>query len=281
MQCDYADQTSYSLFVAERENSMTSVIAQRPSTLRVERPASTPEPHEPPQTQALIVFLAKPVIDYAVAAVLFAILWPLILILMGLISITSQGSPLYRQRRLGRHGRTFVIFKLRTMYHDCERVGGIRWSNPGDPRVTPLGRILRKTHLDELPQLWNVLKGEMSLVGPRPERPEIVAQIENALPEYRWREALKPGITGLAQLRLPPDSDLDGVRHKLAYDLCYLRGASMWLDLRIILGTALKVLCIPTGRICWVLGLPRIPAEAAVRSSLASGRMGRVDLRVS
>ena len=278
---NFENRDAYSVAVAEREDSLVSGITRRPFTGRVDRPASTHQAHESSPGRGLIESLVKPLIDYVVAAVLFAILWPLILVLMGLISISSQGSPLYRQRRLGRHGRTFVILKLRTMYHNCERVGGIRWSIPGDPRVTPLGRILRKTHLDELPQLWNVLMGEMSLVGPRPERPEIVAQIETSLPEYRWREALKPGITGLAQLRLPPDTDLDGVRHKLAYDLCYLRETSLWLDLRIIFGTALKVLCIPTEWICWALGLPLIPAEAAVRSSLVSGRMGRVDLRLS
>ena len=105
--------------------------------------------------------------------------------------------------RLGKNGRPFRLHKIRTMRHDCEKATGPRWAVPGDPRITPLGRFLRQTHLDELPQLWNVLRGEMSLVGPRPERPEFVPDLEQAIPHYRDRLLVRPGVTGLAQVQLP------------------------------------------------------------------------------
>ena len=108
------------------------------------------------------------------------------------------------------------------MYHDCERLTGARWSTPGDNRVTWIGKILRATHIDELPQLFNILRGEMSLVGPRPERPEIVVGLELAIPCYRDRLQVRPGVTGLAQVQLPPDTDLESVRRKVAYDLYYI-----------------------------------------------------------
>jgi lipopolysaccharide/colanic/teichoic acid biosynthesis glycosyltransferase len=143
------------------------------------------------------------------------------------------------------------------MVHNCERATGPQWAVPGDPRVTWLGALLRRTHLDELPQLWNVLRGEMSLVGPRPERPGFVRQLEQALPHYPERMAVLPGITGLAQVQHPADEDLAGVRRKLDYDLCYLERIGLWLDVRIVAATALKVLGVPfeiTGRL---LALPQ------------------------
>src|SRR5207253_4196733 len=139
----------------------------------------------------------------------------------------------YSQIRLGRGGKPFAIYKIRTMTHNCEKVSGAQWSTPGDARITPVGRFLRKTHLDELPQLWNVLRADMSLVGPRPERPEFVPKLEHALPRYRDRLAVRPGVSGLAQVQLPPDTDLASVRRKLAHDLFYVERMSFWLDLRI------------------------------------------------
>ena len=117
------------------------------------------------------------------------------------------------------------------MYHDCEKQTGPRWSPPNDPRITPFGRVLRKLHLDELPQLWNVLKGDMSLIGPRPERPEIVARLRESVPGYDRRHAVKPGITGYAQIHLPPDTCLRSVKNKLVYDLFYIRHRSPWMEL--------------------------------------------------
>ena len=131
------------------------------------------------------------------------------------------------------------------MIHDCERLTGARWAAARDPRITLVGRFLRRTHIDELPQLWNVLRGEMSLVGPRPERPEFVPQLEKVIPRYRERLLVPPGVTGLAQVQLPPDTDLASVRRKLAYDLYYVKRLSWWLDLRILFATAGHVLGFP------------------------------------
>ncbi len=205
----------------------------------------------------------KSTFDYIVSAILLILLAPVMLVTMLLVRLTSAGSPIYSQKRMGRDGRTFVIYKLRTMYHDCERLTGARWATASDSRVTPVGRFLRKTHLDELPQLWNVLRGEMSLVGPRPERPEIISRLEKDIPAYRDREAMLPGVTGLAQVQLPPDTDLEDVRRKLACDLSYLENASLWLDLRIVLSTALKVICVPPSISCAIL---RIPSAALAES---------------
>jgi lipopolysaccharide/colanic/teichoic acid biosynthesis glycosyltransferase len=170
---------------------------------------------------------------------------PVVAICVFLVRLTSRGPGLYRQTRVGLKGRVYMIVKVRTMYHNCEGHSGPKWSPVGDPRVTPLGRFLRRTHLDELPQLWNVLKGEMSLVGPRPERPEFIPTLAQAIPRYRERLNVRPGVTGLAQVQLPADTDLNSVRRKLAYNLHYSQQVSLWLDLRLLLATAGKVLGVP------------------------------------
>lgn len=157
-----------------------------------------------------------------------------------LVALTSKGPVAYSQWRVGLNGRLFRIYKFRTMAHQCEARTGPVWAVADDPRATRIGRWLRDTHLDELPQLWNVLSGQMSLIGPRPERPEIAAQIEQKLPEFRHRLLVRPGITGLAQMRLPADSSLDTVCHKLAQDLYYIQHLSPWLDLRLALSTPLR-----------------------------------------
>jgi lipopolysaccharide/colanic/teichoic acid biosynthesis glycosyltransferase len=198
----------------------------------------------------------KSAVDLALALVLLVLTAPLMALAMLLVRATSRGPMIYRQVRLGHKGRRYTIFKIRTMYHDCERLTGPRWSTPGDKRVTWLGRILRTTHIDELPQLFNILRGEMSLVGPRPERPEIIAGLLPAIPCYRERLNVRPGVTGLAQVQLPPDTDLDGVRRKVAYDLYYIEHATLWLDIRIIVATALGVVRVPSSATSWLLGIP-------------------------
>jgi lipopolysaccharide/colanic/teichoic acid biosynthesis glycosyltransferase len=175
--------------------------------------------------------------DRAAAAVLLVAAIPALSAMAVLVKLTSPGPVFYSQVRLGRHGRAYRVYKVRTMSHDCEAATGPVWAAQDDPRVTPIGRFLRDTHLDELPQLWNVLRGEMSLIGPRPERPEIAAQLERVVPSYRRRLEARPGLTGLAQLRLPSDSDVSGVRRKLDYDLYYVRRVSPSLDLRIAAST--------------------------------------------
>jgi len=180
----------------------------------------------------------KSVVDVLVACVLMIVAVPIIAVLAILVKRASPGPAFYSQERMGRGGRPFQIWKLRTMLHNCEAITGPVWSGKNDDRVTHIGRILRDTHLDELPQLWNVLRGEMSLVGPRPERKEIARRIEIRLPEFGLRLLVKPGLTGLAQLRVPPDVDIANVPHKLAQDLFYLRHQGALLDLRILISTA-------------------------------------------
>jgi hypothetical protein len=153
------------------------------------------------------------------------------------------------------------------MEHDCEKKSGIRWSVPGDNRITMLGKFLRASHLDELPQLINVLLGQMSLVGPRPERPEFTQQLAQVLPHYDDRHLVLPGVTGLAQVQLPPDSDLTSVARKLAYDRWYVAHRSLWLDVRLIFCTALKVLLIPMPITCRLLRIPSaIPAVSLLQT---------------
>ena len=181
----------------------------------------------------------KATLEWMIALTMMLVAVPLVACLGILLKCTSEGPVFYSQTRLGRSGRTFRIFKLRTMIHNCEATTGPVWSIAGDSRVTTIGRWLRDTHLDELPQLWNVLRCDMSLIGPRPERPEIAAKIERWLPRFRERLLVRPGITGLAQMRLPADSDIGTVHEKLEHDLQYVRSVSASLDARIAVSTAL------------------------------------------
>lgn len=187
----------------------------------------------------------KGVVDFLVGLTLLLLTAPVILVAALLVKLTSAGPAFYSQTRIGKNGRLFTIYKLRSMFHNCESKSGARWSTPGDARITPLGRILRRTHVDELPQLWNVVRGDMALVGPRPERPEFIPSLAQALSHYTDRLLVRPGMTGLAQVQLPPDSDLASVRRKLAYDLYYARYVSLWLDLRILIGTVIYLARLP------------------------------------
>lgn len=211
----------------------------------------------------------KTILDRSLALLGLLLATPVLLLAALAVKLTSRGPVFYSQVRLGRHGLPFRIYKIRSMAHDCERTSGARWSVPGDPRVTPVGRFLRKTHIDELPQFWNILKGEMSLVGPRPERPEFVPQLEEAIPRYRARLAARPGVTGLAQVFLPPDTDLASVRLKLAYDLVYIQQLGPGLDLRLLACTALYLLGVPFALSRRLFRLPRpVNAESAYEIAL-------------
>ena len=156
--------------------------------------------------------------------------------------LDSPGPVFYRQARIGQGGRVFHIVKLRTMIPDAERETGPRWATSNDPRITRTGRFLRKTRLDEVPQLINVLRGEMSLIGPRPERPEFVHDLSDSIPFYRTRHVVKPGITGWAQVRYPYGNSAADSLVKLQYDLYYIRHRSMALDLLILLRTVGRML---------------------------------------
>jgi lipopolysaccharide/colanic/teichoic acid biosynthesis glycosyltransferase len=183
--------------------------------------------------------------DVLLAALLLIVSGPAILAAAALIRLTSRGPAFYTQIRLGRNGRRFTIYKLRTMHHCSEVRTGAVWAMPCDPRVTPLGKILRASHLDEFPQLLNVLSGAMSLVGPRPERPEIVEYLDLRIPGYRERLRVRPGITGLAQVQLPPDIDLQGVQRKLVCDRYYMEHQSAWMDVSILACTGMFLVGVP------------------------------------
>jgi lipopolysaccharide/colanic/teichoic acid biosynthesis glycosyltransferase len=201
--------------------------------------------------------------DIVIGSLLAVLTAPIILIAMVLVRLTSKGPSIYTQVRLGRGNRSYTIYKIRTMYQNCEADSGPKWSTKGDSRVTRVGRFLRSTHIDELPQLWNVLRGEMSLVGPRPERPEIATNLELVIPCYGERLQVRPGLTGLAQVQLPPDASLADVRRKLACDLYYIRYADFWLDFRILLSTGTYVMGIPFR---FPRDLLRIPSGEAVEA---------------
>ncbi|KQX20742.1 MULTISPECIES: TIGR03013 family XrtA/PEP-CTERM system glycosyltransferase [unclassified Sphingomonas] len=179
--------------------------------------------------------------DLLLSAALLILAAPIVLVTAMLVKLDSPGPAFYRQVRVGRFGETFEILKLRSMRQDAEAGGTAIWAQRGDPRVTRIGRIIRLIRVDELPQLWTVLKGEMSFVGPRPERPEFVAELEKQIPFYAERHMVKPGITGWAQINYPYGASLDDARHKLEYDLYYTKNYSPFLDLLIILQT-LRVL---------------------------------------
>ncbi len=197
---------------------------------------------------------------------------PLIALCWCAVKLTSRGPGIYRQTRVGHEGETFQVLKLRTMRIDAE-ANGPQWSSKGDARITRLGRVLRKLHLDELPQLVNVAKGEMVLVGPRPERPEFVALLSEVIPGYERRLIVKPGITGMAQINLPPDTDLRSVERKQILDLYHIDHAGFWLDKRMILLTAFRVLSISNDRLTKLMGLDRkelvqhLPAESTGSTS--------------
>lgn len=207
-----------------------------------------------PTAQAFL----KRSLDVVVSSIGLIVFFPVFLILAVAIKLDSRGQIFYSQERIGINrrksrsgerpdggcrrisdtfGRPFKIYKLRTMVADAERNTGPVWAAAKDHRITRLGRFLRKTRLDEMPQLWNVLLGEMSIVGPRPERPMFVASITESLPEYPKRCSALPGITGLAQVKSRYDSSIETVNRKLAYDLYYVRHGRLLLDLKIMAAT--------------------------------------------
>jgi lipopolysaccharide/colanic/teichoic acid biosynthesis glycosyltransferase len=211
--------------------------------------------------------------DLAIGSLLLLLAAPIILAAMAVVRLTSRGPAIYTQARLGRGNRHYTIYKIRSMYQDCESKSGPQWSSKGDSRVTPFGRILRATHIDELPQLYNVLRGEMSLVGPRPERPEIAVKLEQVIPCYGDRMRVRPGLTGLAQVQLPPDASLADVKRKLACDLYYINHADFSLDLRILMSTVSYVMGIPFHFPRALFRVPSVEAVEAVYPSQNAARM--------
>lgn len=181
--------------------------------------------------------LLKRTLDVVVASVILLLVLPLIVVTSISIRLSSRGPVLYRQARVGRDGKVFTLWKFRSMRLGAEQEGAPRWAAENDPRVTPIGRILRKSRIDELPQLWNVFRGDMSLVGPRPERPEFVAQLVETSPLYELRLAVRPGLTGWAQIKAPYAASIRESVEKLKYDLYYIKNLSTFLDLSILAST--------------------------------------------
>lgn len=206
--------------------------------------------------------LATRLLNLTLALILLALAAPLMILVALAVALTSPGPVIYRQVRVGLDrrgprdgdgsvadrrgddygGRPFTIYKFRSMRVDAERDGRAVWATRNDPRVTPVGRVLRATRLDELPQLFNVIRGDMNLVGPRPERPTLVMELREHIHEYAARHRVKPGLTGWAQVNRAYDETLDDVRQKVHYDLEYVQRQSLWKDLAILVRTVPVVL---------------------------------------
>jgi len=184
----------------------------------------------------------KRIIDVVVSFFVLVLGFPVWFTVGALIKITSPGPVIYKQVRVGRNWKNYTIYKFRSMYVDAEKRRGPQWASENDPRITPTGRFIRKTRLDEIPQFFNVLKGEMSLVGPRPERPFFVEQLKQEIPWYVRRIKMKPGITGWAQVKHKYDASIEDVKQKVLYDLYYFENMSLRLDLKILVRTVLVVL---------------------------------------
>ena len=197
-----------------------------------------------PEPNVSRYFQWKRYVDFPVALFLLILASPIIALAVLLVRLTSQGPGIYKQVRLGLDGKPFTIYKIRSMRVDAEVATGAVWATRNDKRVTTVGYLLRKTHIDELPQLYNVLRGDMSLVGPRPERPEFVTELEKRIDGYAYRLYIKPGMTGLAQLNQGYDTDLNDVRRKLVFDFEYIEHGTLWLDVRLVFCAALKVICL-------------------------------------
>ena len=182
--------------------------------------------------------------DIVVACLSLILALPILAIAGAIVKITSPGGSIfYKQKRVGKDGINFDIFKLRTMKPDAEKESGAVWARENDSRLIPFfGKLFRKTHVDELPQFINVLRGEMSIVGPRPERPEFVKQLKQDIPDYEKRLTVNPGITGLAQVWHKYDETLADVKKKIKYDLLYIRKMCLMVDLRILFKTIFVVL---------------------------------------
>jgi len=243
----------------EPGTSLREPLRDTPVSAMVDLPADDPvaDTFDPQWIRQTRYLRWKRNADIALASTLMVLLAPAILITAAAVKASSPGPAFYMQTRMGRFGHPYRIIKLRSMRTDAERKSGAVWATKRDSRVTLVGRILRKTHLDELPQLWNVLRGEMSMVGPRPERPEFLPMLSSQVPNYARRLLVAPGVSGLAQVYLPPDTDIASVTLKTAHDLHYLRIVSLSLDLRLMAATALQAGGVPHGLVRRLFWLPR------------------------
>ncbi|MFM8328204.1 MAG: sugar transferase [Pirellulaceae bacterium] len=205
---------------------------------------------------------------------------PAIGLLVLLVRCTSPGAGIYRQTRVGRHGQTFTIYKIRSMVQDAE-AGGAQWAQgKHDQRATAIGSLLRRLHLDELPQIFNILKGDMSFCGPRPERPEIInkEKLVDRVPGYSNRLSVRPGVTGLAQINLPADDSIDSVRMKQCLDMQYIEQCSASMDLGIIACTALKAVGIQRPSVTKLFGVMAVASPALRFSDLDESNLKSNDV---
>ncbi len=184
----------------------------------------------------------KRTIDVLVALLLALVSLPFCIIVAILIKLESKGPAIFKQKRVGQDGKIFTLYKFRSMYQNAEKLTGPTWADKNDPRVTRTGRIIRKLHFDEIPQAINVLKGDMSLIGPRPERPYFVEQLSKEIPLYKRRLKVKPGITGWAQVKHTYDQSIEDVKIKLQYDLFYIENMSLRMDFKIAMNTIVHML---------------------------------------
>ena len=217
----------------ERETKTVDIMALQPSWLIFS---------DGFRSSGLLAKASKRSFDVMLSLALLLFTLPLMLLTCLLIMLEGPGPIFYRQTRVGRGGRPFVLVKFRSMRADAEKDGAPQWARRGDTRVTKVGRLIRKLRIDELPQLWNVLRGDMSFVGPRPERPAFVDNFAKQIPFYAERHCVKPGITGWAQINYPYGASLEDARNKLSYDLYYVKNHGLFLDLIIVLQTVRVIL---------------------------------------
>lgn len=206
-----------------------------------EHPESERPDADPLRPRVSRYYSVKWYVDLAVVILTAPIIVPMILFFMLLVRLTSRGPVIYTQVRTGKDGKTFKMYKIRSMVVDAESGKGATWTRTlKDPRITTLGRIMRKLHIDELPQIYNVLRGDMAVIGPRPERPEFVKKLKVEVPGYEYRTLVLPGMTGYAQLNWRADTGLEDVHRKLILDFEYMERVTFCFDMRILAGTAFQ-----------------------------------------
>ena len=209
-----------------------------PLPTRIERFTVNRSPHvDKKSREQFEVRTHKRILDIVLALAVFAVSWPAMLLTALFVRLDSPGPVLFRQERCGHHGRPFTLLKFRSMRADAEASSGPVWAQSDDPRITKFGKFIRKTRLDELPQVFNILLGDMSMVGPRPERPHFVDSLAQEIPYFNQRHIVKPGLTGWAQINYPYGNTVEDSKHKLQYDLFYIKHQSLLLDLSILFST--------------------------------------------
>lgn len=253
----YRDKLTFAITYPEAGNlnlnKIAGISAVKPETATHSQRAHAPEPSTLflmlSGLSGLVIRFArknyerlKRITDIVLSIAALLFFSPILFFVAILIKINSPGPVVYRQFRVGLNHKIFKIYKLRSMRLDAEKFSGAVWAQENDPRITPIGRFMRKTHIDEIPQFINVLKGEMSIVGPRPERPEMVRDLKKVICNYEKRLIVKPGITGLAQVWHKYDETVEDVKKKIKYDILYIKKMCLLTDLRIIANTFTVVL---------------------------------------